>query len=388
MILAVSIGMRPATPPAPTEPAEQTVPPTVTVPVTIVDIIRDIDIIWEPQYNEYSDSGIVADGKRVAIPGYFTEELTKEEIQSIMPRARMLWMDISGYAGFDGDGGLTDLYLTLTTPDPDANISLVISRYGTCDCYIIDHDPVVSLCGSVEYTLYQRDSRNGRTYFNAHADKDGWFWSFSMDVPSEQEKQAKQSFQDVLACYSHTLREEQDFSGIEPEYIPEYFNYQLSHAEAAKDPAFGGFFLQDVPDGYAMESIRRYKDYQYNYLYGLWCRGYDELYWHISRITEIDRVRITTVADTENYDLSLYPIPRADSVPEELWEIVDNPIFLAEELTLETVMARAYKVDDAGDTDGWRMDFSVLYGDILVEVRAKGVEPEWIYNQLMSLCES
>ena len=50
---------------------------------------------------------------------------------------------------------------------------------------------------------------------------------------------------------------------------------------------------------------------------------------------EEDEGRLTSVADTENYDLSLYPIPRASSVPDDLREIVDNPIFSAGELTMD-----------------------------------------------------
>ena len=74
-------------------------------------------------------------------------------------------------------------------------------------------------------------------------------------------------------------------------------------------------------------------------------------------------------------------------MPDELREIVSDPIFVAEELTLEAVYCRAYKVNDAGDTDGWRMKFSVKYGDVIVSVSTKGVEPEWVYNQLKSLIE-
>ena len=58
-----------------------------------------------------------------------------------------------------------------------------------------------------------------------------------------------------------------------------------------------------------------------------------DLNWGVFELKERDKARITSVADTENYDLALYPIPRGDSVPEELWEIVDRPIFLFEELT-------------------------------------------------------
>lgn len=65
--------------------------------------------------------------------------------------------------------------------------------------------------------------------------------------------------------------------------------------------------------------------------------------------------------------------------------MVDDPIFTAEELTAEAVWARAYTVEEAGDADGWRMAFSVRYGDLLVEVRTKGVDPQWIHEQLRGL---
>lgn len=83
--------------------------------------------------------------------------------------------------------------------------------------------------------------------------------------------------------------------------------------------------------------------------------------------------------------MSLYPIPRASSVPDDLREIVDNPIFSADELTMDAVWARAYTTGESGDSDGWRMAFSVRYGDTIVEVRTKGVDPEWLYQQLVNL---
>ncbi|TCT15995.1 hypothetical protein EDC18_1029 [Natranaerovirga pectinivora] len=83
--------------------------------------------------------------------------------------------------------------------------------------------------------------------------------------------------------------------------------------------------------------------------------------WRVSNFSESDAVRITSVVDTKNYKIELYPIPRFHFVPNELWEIVDNPIFHIEDLTLEAVKARAYTMSDKGDESGYRMRFSVLY---------------------------
>ena len=54
------------------------------------------------------------------------------------------------------------------------------------------------------------------------------------------------------------------------------------------------------------------------------------------------------------------------------------------ELSSELIWTRAYKTGEQGDSNGWRMSFSVLYGDMVVTVRSKGVDPDWIYKQLAS----
>lgn len=160
---------------------------------------------------------------------------------------------------------------------------------------------------------------------------------------------------------------------------------ELTLAEAKNDIDFGAYMPQAIPDNFIKETIYRYTDEYNDYLSGLWYKNYDEFRWRIRYFEDEDYSRITSVEDTRNYDLSFYPIPRADSVPEELREIVDNPIFDISELTLEAVCARAYSINDSGDSKGLRMHFSVLYGDIIVEVSCKGVNPEWLYSQLKAL---
>ena len=162
------------------------------------------------------------------------------------------------------------------------------------------------------------------------------------------------------------------------------FDRKLSHEEALSLEIYGNYFLSQTPIGFAQESIHHHKSQNEEYLSGLWTKGLDELYWEVSVLTEEDRARLTHAKETDRYDLSLYPIPRADSVPEELREVVDNPIFYAEELTPELVWAKAYKFDEQSDSSGWRMSFSVLYGDVIIKVRSKGIDPDWIYEQLVS----
>lgn len=342
---------------------------------------------WMADFNPVSRV-IVLDAARTYVPGYFTKPLSPEELAAIEPERNLAGMQYSGYAGFDGCGNLMDVCLTITTTVPGVKIHVLITEDGAARDYIMDVVyPVISVCGDVEYEAYQWDSGDGKTVLGADGVISGWSYAFTLETTTQDLTQAKVDFSRVLECFACGTDGRPDLSLIVAGDIPEWFDKKLSHKEAVKDDAFGAYMLQELPDGFVEESIRRYKDQTSDYLSGLWTSGYHELRWKVYTFSEADAGRLTGVADTENYDLSMYPIPRASSVPEELREIVDNPIFVADELTMEAVWARAYKTGEVGDSSGWRMAFSVRYGDIIVEVRTKGVDPEWVYRQLMLLNE-
>lgn len=176
-----------------------------------------------------------------------------------------------------------------------------------------------------------------------------------------------------------------DLSIFNDPVIPELREDRLDLNEAYADPDFGAYLPQNIPTGFALESATRFINQNSNYLSALWIKGMRDINWRVSFFEDDDKVRLTSVADTQNYDLALYPVPRADSVPRELREIVNNPIFRIEDLTLEVVQARAYEVQDAGDISGPRMRCSVLYGDILVEINVKGVTPQAVFEMLQQI---
>lgn len=336
---------------------------------------------WVAYYNEATD---YLDSARVYIPGYFTKELSEEDISAIEPDMRLDWMQYSGQAGFDGDGKLVDVCLMVTTTIPEEDIAITISEDGFGRCYVLDEDAVVSLCNEVEYTVSQWDIGE-KMVLAADAVINNYSYAFTMTTPHKDIDHAKEDFTRVLECFAHYADGKPNLSAITAEVIPEWFDKQLKFQEALEDEDYGAYMLPAIPVGFTTESIRRYKDSNADYLSGLWTKGYDELSWTVYAFSESDENRLTSVEDTKNYDLTLYPIPRASSVPDELREIVDNPIFYAEELTQEVVWSRAYQAGETGDSDGWRMTFSVKYGDTVVEIRGKGVDPEWVYLQLIAM---
>ena len=161
----------------------------------------------------------------------------------------------------------------------------------------------------------------------------------------------------------------------------------LTLQEGLETETLGAYLLAEAPRGFQVESVKLSRESKGDILFSVWIKSgaYDEIDWKVSLYSEADANRVTTAADTRNYDMGLYPIPLCESVPEELRQIVDHPIFSIDELTQDVVNRRAYYVNDSGDTAGARMSFGVLFGEVLVEVTTKGVSPEWLYEQLSSL---
>lgn len=337
----------------------------------------------EPQkqhfvYNEVTGA---LDAARLYIPGYFTEALDEGELAAMLPKEHPEW-ECTGTAGFDGTGAVRDVRFKLSSSVADSPVFVTMSENGIGKDYCIAEEPTPSQYNNVTYTVYQYVIGKNRIALEAETKIGECYFAFGMDVLADDLESAKTDFERVLVAFSAYETEAPDLSLITADFIPEYFDRRLTLAEALVDPEFGDYMLETVPEGFEEESIRRYKDQNDDYLSGVWTKGYEELHWRVSAYRESDAACITRVTEKENYDLSLYPIPRAESVPEELREIVDSPIFLAEELTLEAVYARAYKIDDAGDSSDWRMSFGVKYKDVVIRVSAKGVEPEWVYEQL------
>lgn len=333
--------------------------------------------VWTAYYNE---SAIVASDKRADVKATFAEELDEIQLAALDPA---LWHDgifRSAYAVFDQDGRLLEVCLDVKLAGNRVYVQMTDFAFG--GCVAIPRDVVPSVCGDVEYLLYQY-AVSEKVILTADAMIGELYFDFYMETTQADLEQAKLDFQSVLECFASYPDGKPDLSVIVPEQIPELMERTFASLQDARtEPDFGIYLPTELPKGFSESEICRFRFDESDRLSALWSRGLDDLSWVITHFTEADENRLTGVEELENYDLSRYPIPRADSVPEELWEIVDDPIFDAEELTLEAVCRRAYRLQDAGDTDGWRMQFSVRYGDVVVSIHAKGVEPEWLYDQL------
>ena len=324
----------------------------------------------------------------------FSHELTEENLPfGALPKGPE-WMRLSAYTlpSFLEENTQSTIYITVTTSLPGNLVDVTIGEQRSLSPYRLPDEPEYFYWNGVTFALawYPTVDKNLQPteMLYAEARVNDCFCIFSLRTSEDTRSQNEADFIQVLQSFAESSIH---FDALCAAIFPEP-TVGLSHEAILKTEPYGKYFLTQIPEGFTEETMElQYLIHSDTFpplassLFGTWTRGYDELFWRVSAFAEEDTHRLTHAGETERYDMSLYPIPRADSVPEELREVVDNPIFYAEELSPELIWARAYKSGEQGDSNGWRMSFSVLYGDTVVTVRSKGVDPDWLYTQLLSI---
>jgi hypothetical protein len=325
---------------------------------------------------------------KIAISGHFWQELTDEEVKAIFP-ALIETYNITATANFQSN----ENGVSLLNIDAHAVSASGLKAYIQLapDEVVLDYKFDVEakfsdVLGTEVIAGYFEIRPNSKGQKNAI-----YFASFKLSgiayyVELGGAEAEKEILEDEISKLIGLLIAggSADLGILHP-VVPELCEDRLNLDEARLDADFGAYLPATLPEGFVFEDALRFINQERNELNIYWTKGMGYIDWHVSYPDDNDKARITSVADRKNYDLSLYPIPRAGSVPNDLREIVSNPIFLIEELTLDVVQARAYEIADSGDEPGARMRFGVLYGDILVELSVKGTTPKAVFDILQQL---
>lgn len=160
---------------------------------------------------------------------------------------------------------------------------------------------------------------------------------------------------------------------------------RLTEAEAYAVPLLGALLPQKLLPGYHFEDASLYEGEEGEMLLFSYTDNYDYLTIWVSRMREEDAPRLVSVDVPETYAIVDYSIPLADTVPEALYKTIDNPIFLAEELTAEALSLRNFEMHEADGSQGryWSR-FGVLCGDYLVAYSIRGDHMEDVYDMVCS----
>ena len=322
--------------------------------------------------------------------GYFTENLDLNAVTSLLPSAILSEGDFTGKATFNKEGELLNVTICVDFHLYDQMIYATISKDDIRSAYLSKSEATKSICNNIEYVLYKY-SDESYFYYEADAEINGLYYNFSIKTTKYKTYNAEKYLKYALERFA-SYNKAPDLSKIEPTALPSFEDKELSLSEAQSDEIYGSFIPANAPSGFDESSFKRYIDGSKNYLSAHWYKGLDYIDIKVIKDDYYDigyYSRVVSIDENEKYDLRLYPIPRAESVPEELLEVVENPIFDIDDLNYDIIMKRSYSVEDSGDTDSLRMKFTVSYhsgqnGTYFVEINAKGADPFWILETLQS----
>lgn len=301
--------------------------------------------------------------------GYFREDLFPDTVAGIFggahPVPQGFGLD-TAVAGYDPTGELVDIHLSYS--DGREEIELTIGWH-----YLLPVSAASAIHGTEVHAGHW-----------PHQEGPIYWAGFELNGKICYLESASQRL--LAETVDLVLGGVMDIAEIAPRVIPEFRRDKLTLEQARRDPDFGSFVPGTAPQGFAFYGAIRYLDQSSDQLSVYYQAGmrYVELY--IARMPPDIQTRVVDVQERETYDLGLYSIPWAESVPAELRDKVTRPVFLWQDLTLDVLRARAYQVQDAGDdSSGYRMNFSVLWGNIVLECRVKGSTPEAVLEMLQSI---
>lgn len=329
--------------------------------------------ITDQPYSLTFNKATSSTSSKLYIPGHFWQTLSKDALKILYPLLTETHT-ITATANFTGDSALLNID-TNAVSNSGLIINIELTKGTVTPEYIFDNQAEASnvLGTTVKVGFVEL---NSTTLYFASFELGGTGY-FVQTQGGEPEKAALTTIVGQLVKGGKI-----DLDTIVPSTVPTLREEVLDIDNARSDLDFGAYLPLSLPSGFTFESALRFVNQERNQLTASWIKGMAYINWKVSFLMNDDELRITSTDDRQNYDLSLYPIPRADSVPDKLREVVNNPVFRIENLTLDVIKARAYQVKDAGDTAGFRMQFGVLYGNKLVELNIKGASPEVVFEML------
>lgn len=364
-------------------------------------------MIPDINYQDITDqSQLSSDASRAYLPGSFMTNLKKEDIQTIFwgpegkPQADhpkteqgdlpwMLFWDgytLQGRALYDGQGQLMELWLWGEQDRASFELELCPGALPFTCCIDANRGDVISEFNGVSVAgwsqVYDRDGDGQDDYicgseFMTKNDIGVRFVNRNSLMRAEYEQDGSMDLGGAQAFNALFVRQALTDGGLyldhlaENENIPAWREESFSTlAQARQEADFAPYLPTAEPKGYNEFYGRlSYQEGHSNSLFVRWSRGYDNVEVCIYRDGYYS-YNLVSPDQPETYDLSLYPIPWCDSVPEKYRDTVDRPAFKAEDMSLAIVEARGRE----RDTGGMTYSFDVLHPDgTVVSYRCDGL---------------
>ncbi|MCL2364277.1 MAG: hypothetical protein FWC71_06395 [Defluviitaleaceae bacterium] len=378
-------------PNAPISPA-----PIFPVPVTTAPQQNESPPPMEIHALTFNEVESVMSASMIIPDGYFDYDLTADQIRAVFPGVDMqMW----GVVQYRADGSVWYVAAYEQMRLNFTSITLGYAGVMPDSTLLFPRDnPIVSDVHGVKVTafVYGMDEE----FFRADFVLDGiayrvetsdleYLWGEGNDERNGMERLTALVNQIVTG-------EATDLSVLADPAIPKLRNDQLTITQAREDADFGSFLPQYIPPGFVENSAHRLITTRLNDLFAYWGTdwggGMHIITWRVSIPTAHDLQNIVSIHDRERFDVNLYEIPWADTVPDAYFNYFQSPVFLAEEFTPEAIQARTrwnnarYSDVQRGILPRWETSqFGVLFDDVIIVVSMTGVAPEDIWAMFESV---
>jgi hypothetical protein len=364
----------------------------------------------------------------------FYYELTDEQLNAVFPP---LNINLDAQALYTDDGFLVEIsaYTPYADNDPHRlRIRVGVEKLGSewsVFWFGENYEPTISDVHGISVTAYMIDDWDDWNDFQAEFMLGNLAYRIRFNDYTEAGQARMTEIVNRII-----LGEPADLSSFANPVIPEQFSYELTLDEARLDPIFGGYVPSVLPAGFinpwVYRSKRQYenglymrweKPFEHDYLYDIYTRwsadrtsdrglysfdqihwGENTIQWYITEATEYDLERIVSVNEREKYEWSLYPIVqhpddlrKFHAIPDEDYIIFHEPVFKAEDLSLEIIQAREWTrvwiIQGADGTNNMmntfipiersEIAFSVLYNNIIINIKTEGLSAEQVWAMIL-----
>jgi len=278
------------------------------------------------------------------------------------------------------DDALTNFYV----------FSISIAPNPKATSYIFDFEPIISYVDGVPVEAVMRahpqiyPTISDFIQLQANFELDGVYYNVVIIVSAQYSEHGQDRLTEVVNTIIRNGPA--DLSILADPVIPELRNDALTLEEALTDPEFGSFLPAYIPHGLGFGDAIRIVEQHSSSLRINWHEPWQSsVSWGVFASMEHHYELIVSVEEREKFDLSLYTIPWMDSVPWELINFVSNPVFLAEDMTLEIVQARVLESGRAGGWENPSIRFNVMFDGVVVSVDSSGLSAEVVWAMLEGL---
>ncbi|MCL2427109.1 MAG: hypothetical protein FWD05_12335 [Oscillospiraceae bacterium] len=377
----------------------------------------------------------------------FFLEATAEQLRIALPT---LDFDMLGTVSYNSDGTFVNVNARVPDPNPyvfGARISIWVGEdFRITSEFIFDDDFVPEYSYVYEIpviALMVDEGWGGELFFRASFEIDGV--QFHIRLSKEDSDAGQMLLTEIVN--NLIIGGTDGLVVFDNPIIPELRSESITYEEALNDADFGGFVPTYVPDGFINQSgahrwvqghidvntmfLEWQSSFDYDYLYEIYAEwveartydvfafddifwGWPSVRWTVTDIDERDFERIVSADDYRLFDWSLYPqsewqdddwnLPRRD-IPWEYFATMHDPIFRADEITLDIVRIREeMRYIPIHGADGAISEnpadilfpllrnyimFGVLFDDgVLINISAEGMTYEQIWEMLTSIGEN